>query len=191
MGAVGTNKVLKQKLLDENRWSDFVSFRTSLVSAGNGPATSQRQAERAFANPAFRYLSPVPDVVPEPVAPISVDVSQEASDISSTSNLCVASDFEGREASPGEISLWVARNILNIEATKESCPDGAAWAILQACKSSPGFASDFLRTLSSKTIPNKLKEVEEEDENVYDGLPEVNLCAELLAAAKPDAELLS
>ena len=188
--AVGTNPVLKAKLIEENRWVDFVAFRESMRKGGNGPAAAQRQAERAFGNPAFRFLTQ--SETGKPVATVvkaTPEGKQKEEEITPTSRLCVKSEFEGKTSVPAEILLWVSRNTLISDVTKEDCPDPAAWGLLMACRGSPSFLIDFWKTMFTKTIPSKISE-EKADEDEGGG-PEVDLCDELLSASKPDEDRLS
>lgn len=92
-------------------------------------------------------------------------------------------EFGGRTCSVADQVIWVARYMAIADVPKSLCPDPAAWSLRIACKKSPLFETEFWTRMYAKAIPSKIKDVDEQSEEKYDGKGDVDLCAELLDAA--------
>lgn len=101
--------------------------------------------------------------------------------VESDDELCEASEFKGVECSGADLVAWVSNNMCIKDVEKSSCPSPAAWWFLHECRRSPLFRSEFCFKLFAKTIPTRIKDVDEQSDEKYDGKGDVDLCEKLMS----------
>lgn len=98
-------------------------------------------------------------------------------------------EFGGKTCSVADQVIWVARYMDIEDVPKSICPDPAAWSLRNACRNSPLFATEFWTRMYAKAIPSKIKDIDEQSEEKYDGKGDVDLCEKLMSIkAVPEEE---
>jgi len=90
-------------------------------------------------------------------------------------------------ASAVEAIQFVAENLRNKSITREDCPSGTAWNLLQECRTNPLFAGTFWNQLFAKTLPSRGLLDDGKPNEDFDGSEQVDLIDKLMSL-KAEAE---
>jgi len=148
----------KAQLIAAGKWPDFVLFKDNCRLSGMSPSRANKDAIQAYLGDeaaalygfnGARKKDKIPSPPPTPPVP-ELPAGAVGGDLLNGS--LSTPDYSGRQASPMEWVLWVARKVAPMTAPLDDCPDQGAMNLLVAVRSSPAFAVEFWRTFISKAI---------------------------------------
>jgi len=163
-----TSPELKEQLLKEGRWGEFIRYREELKEGGMvGIEAQQKALDKFFDNPPeaarYRKTRAKPNTKAKPKGSRGYTVNEHPSEtkvkghVGDLPKLPVvkAEDFEEKRASEVEVIRWVASNMEIADPQPKDCPSAAAWGLLVQCRKSGIAQSDFWKQTFPKLLPSR------------------------------------
>jgi len=145
----------REELKERGQWTDFCQYRDSLKEDGESPSNANRKALDRFLGDSTGYDGCGAD------ASIPPEILQ------------AIEELRAKDGSEIDTIRWVARNLEFPVPDIETCPDPAAWGLLQACKKSPAFSVEFWRSMYTKIIPSRSQLERRNTDDELDGMVQI------------------
>ena len=155
---------LKAILLAKGSWGDFRRSREDFQAQGFSNVESKRKAMELYLLPEEMPERKKPGRKPK-VAVVAEEVKpgpdprevqrREAAKRGPAVEMAEAGSFKGKRCSEAETIRWVGQNMYVDGVEPADCPDPTAWNMLQQCRTSPLFCTEFWKTIYTKIVPNK------------------------------------
>lgn len=206
---MATRKEVKERLVADSRWGEFVALRDSFKDSGKTPATAHSEALTQLGYDSLVSVSGATrrtkskestqgtrkrrsPKAPEVAASGSVSVSEQAGTDTTpkeTMPALVMADFADKPASAGrEDVLWVGNHVRVTDVTPKDAPSAAAWNMLLSIRYGHMTSSEFYRQIWPKAALNQ-RELDRTNERTDDGR-KIFTVLDRLSTKRTDAILL-
>jgi hypothetical protein len=138
-----TRQQLKERLLQEGRWQDYLTLREQLKASGLPPDQARDEALRQIeARPPKQMELANPDDPPPVGAPGQSPAVEE-----------LGPDYT-KQVPNFESAQWVAQNLANPKVQAQDAPSGLAWGLLQWVRVTPANQNTFWSSIWPRMLPS-------------------------------------